>query len=78
MRASVARPASAPPSTSQGPGRGALTARIEQYSAAAPVAPKTAKLSMDGNRTSSGPPKIANTDATIATQREDHSSQATA
>ena len=78
MRASVARPAKAPAATSHGPGRGARTARIEQYSDAAPVAPKTAKLSVLGYMTSSGPAKIASAAATIATQRELHSSQVTA
>ena len=74
MRASVASPANAPAATSHGPGRGARTARIEQYSDAAPVAPKTAKLSMVGYMISSGPAKIASAAASRAAPRESHSS----
>ena len=77
MRASVASPANAPAATNQGPGRAARTARIEQYSDAAPVAPNTAKLSALGYMISSGPARIARTAATIATHRDPHSSQAT-
>ena len=70
MRASVASPANAPAATSQGPGRGARTARIEQYSEAAPVAPNTAKLSVVGYMITSGPAKIARAAASSAVPRD--------
>ena len=77
MRDSVASPANAPAATSQGPGRGARTARVEQYSDAAPVAPNTAKLSVVGYMITSGPARIASAAASRPAPRDPNSSTVT-